>query len=145
MKVKFLKVRVGENFVESDQRVLDQFLANHSVSKVESAFLQQEECWSVILFYEENLAPTTLEQTTVCEPPQFSATDQRLFESLKSWRTGKSKEKNIPPYCIATNSELLSILREKPVKKEQLCGIKGFGKYKVENYGEEILTLLGRC
>ena len=30
----------------------------------------------------------------------------------------------------------------KPIKKEELVDIKGFGKYKIENYGEEIIEIL---
>ena len=45
-------------------------------------------------------------------------------------------------YFIATNQELRSIAKYKPGKKEQLREIKGFGKHKIENYGEEIIEIL---
>ena len=36
----------------------------------------------------------------------------------------------------------MSVAKYKPVKKEELRDIKGFGKHKIENYAEEILEIL---
>ena len=36
----------------------------------------------------------------------------------------------------------MSVAKYKPAKKEELLEIKGFGKHKIENYGEEILEIL---
>ncbi|HQD46212.1 MAG TPA: HRDC domain-containing protein, partial [Kaistella sp.] len=67
-----------------------------------------------------------------------------ILDSLKLWRTEKAKEQNLPVYFIATNNELLSIAKYKPIKKEELLDIKGFGRHKLENYGEEIIGILER-
>ncbi|WP_262487321.1 HRDC domain-containing protein [Chryseobacterium culicis] len=37
---------------------------------------------------------------------------------------------------------MMSVAKYKPAKKEELLEIKGFGKHKIENYGEEILEIL---
>ena len=47
-------------------------------------------------------------------------------------------------YKRQTNNELLSIAKYKPIKKEELLDIKGFGRHKLENYGEEIIEILER-
>jgi ribonuclease D len=60
---------------------------------------------------------------------------------LKYWRSEKAKEQNLPSYFIASNKELMSVAKYKPAKKKN-CDIKGFGKHKIENYGEEILEIL---
>nr|WP_262498045.1 HRDC domain-containing protein [Chryseobacterium sp. MYb7] len=36
---------------------------------------------------------------------------------------------------------MISVAKYKPAKKEELLEIKGFGKHKIENYGEEILEI----
>lgn len=146
MNVKVLKIRVAEPFINSDQQTLDRFLQQHNVIKFESAFVQDEEnYWSVILYYEEN-KPTVNETdsstyTTETEE-ELNADELKILESLKYWRSEKAKDQKLPAYFIATNKELLSIARYRPAKKEELLDIKGFGKHKIENYGEEIIDIL---
>ena len=148
MKVKVLKVRLSDDFIEHDQKVLDRFLGENNVLKFESAFVKDDEgYWSVILYYEE-LKMTVNDSKT----PKYSAENDaelnadeiKILDSLKLWRTEKAKDQNLPVYFIATNKELLSIAKYKPVKKEELLDIKGFGKHKIENYGEEIIEILER-
>lgn len=146
MKVKVLKVRLSDDFIQHDQKVLDRFLGENNVLKFESAFVKDDEgYWSVILYYEE-LKMTVNDSKT----PKYSAENDaelnadeiKILDSLKLWRTEKAKDQNLPVYFIATNKELLSIAKYKPVKKEELLDIKGFGKHKIENYGEEIIEIL---
>ena len=148
MKVKVLKVRLSDDFIEHDQKVLDRFLGENNVLKFESAFVKDDDgYWSVILYYEE-LKMTVNDSKT----PKYSAENDaelnadeiKILDSLKLWRTDKAKNQNLPVYFIATNKELLSIAKYKPVKKEELLDIKGFGKHKIENYGEEIIEILER-
>ena len=75
---------------------------------------------------------------------ELSKDEIAILDSLKLWRTEKAKEQNLPVYFIATNNELLSIAKYKPIKKEELLDIKGFGRHKLENYGEEIIEILER-
>ncbi|MBP6377811.1 MAG: HRDC domain-containing protein [Kaistella sp.] len=146
MKVKVLKIRLSDKFIEQDQTVLDRFLRDNNVIKFESAFVKDEEgYWSVILYYEEQKMSVNDTKT-----PKYSAENDedlnpdeiKILDSLKLWRTEKAKDQNLPVYFIATNKELLSIAKYKPIKKEELRDIKGFGKHKIENYGEEIIEIL---
>ena len=146
MKVKVLKVRLSDDFIQHDQKVLNRFLGENNVLKFESAFVKDDNgYWSVILYYEE-LKMTVNDSKT----PKYSAENDaelnadeiKILDSLKLWRTEKAKNQNLPVYFIATNKELLSIAKYKPVKKEELLDIKGFGKHKIENYGEEIIEIL---
>ena len=146
MKVKVLKIRLSDKFIEQDQTVLDRFLRDNNVIKFESAFVKDEEgYWSVILYYEEQKMSVNDTKT-----PKYSAENNedlnpdeiKILDSLKLWRTEKARDQNLPVYFIATNKELLSIAKYKPIKKEELRDIKGFGKHKIENYGEEIIEIL---
>lgn len=144
MNVKVLKIRIDNEFLKKDQSDLNDFLASHKILKTESAFAPSENCWSVIVYYET-------EHSLVKEPShqKYSATSQELtsdeiliLDALKLWRTEKAKEQKLPSYFIASNNELMSLAKYKPTKKEELLEIKGFGKHKVENYGEDIIELL---
>ena len=145
MKVKIFKIRMDEQFIHSDQKLLDNFLDSNNILKFESAFVKNEEYWSVILYYEE--LKTLVKES---KPEKFSADNEtelssdevKILDSLKLWRSEKAREQSLPVYFIATNKELFSIAKYKPAKKEELLDIKGFGKHKIENYGEEIIGIL---
>jgi len=76
------------------------------------------------------------------ESEELNSDEEKILYALKEWRSDKAKEQNLPTYFIATNKELASVAKYKPAKKEELLDIKGFGKHKIENYGEEILEIL---
>lgn len=149
MNIKVLKVRIADEFLLQDQKMIDDFLNNHEIIKVETAFVHDENFWSVVLYFNEY--KTDVKKNTVkdAKAAKHSADDDTLnsdeveiLEALKLWRSEKAREQNLPSYFIATNKELISVAKYKPAKIEELLDIKGFGKHKIENYGEEILGIL---
>lgn len=145
MKVKIFKIRLSEEFIYSDQKLLDIFLSENNILKYETAFVKEEESyWSVVLYFEEmklRFNESTPEKYEV-EQQELNPDEVKILDSLKLWRSEKAKDQKLPVYCIATNKELFSIAKYKPAKKEELRDIKGFGKHKIENYGKEIIELL---
>lgn len=147
MKVKVFKVRLDQEFLQHDQQMLDEFLGKHQIVKVETAFVNNDNYWSVFLYFDalKTVATTVKESKPAkyaAESEDLSPDEEKILYALKEWRSDKAKEQNLPTYFIATNKELASVARYKPAKKEELLDIKGFGKHKIENYGEEILEIL---
>ncbi len=146
MRLKLFKIRVSDEFIAVDQKSLDKFLAQHNVLKYESAFVKDHDpYWSVILYYEEmNLQVNEVksQKYSADKDEDLNPDEIKILESLKLWRSEKAKDQRLPVYFIATNNELLSIAKYKPLKTEELLDIKGFGKHKIENYGEEIIGIL---
>lgn len=149
MNIKVLKVRISDEFLLQDQKMIDDFLNNHEIIKVETAFVHDESFWSVVLYFNEYKATVNKNVVKDSKTAKYSAEDETLnpdeieiLDALKLWRSEKAKEQNLPSYFIATNKELISVAKYKPAKKEELLDIKGFGKHKIENYGEEILEIL---
>lgn len=146
MNVKILKVRLSDQYIYADQCALDRFLQQNNVLKFESAFVKEEEAyWSVILYYEDlkiTVNESKSQKYSADTNEELNSDELKILESLKLWRSEKAKDQNLPVYFIATNKELLSIAKYKPAKKEELCSIKGFGKHKIENYGEEIIGIV---
>lgn len=149
MQIKILKVRIADEFLLQDQKMIDDFLNNHEIIKVETAFVHDESFWSVVLYFNEYKDVVTKNIVKDSKAVKYSAEDEMLsddeiiiLDALKIWRSEKAKEQNLPSYFIATNKELFSVAKYKPAKKEELLEIKGFGKHKIENYGEEILEIL---
>lgn len=146
MRLKLFKIRVSDEFIAVDQKSLDKFLAQHNVLKYELAFVKDHDpYWSVILYYEEmNLQVNEVksQKYSADKDEDLNPDEIKILESLKLWRSEKAKDQRLPVYFIATNNELLSIAKYKPLKTEELLDIKGFGKHKIENYGEEIIGIL---
>jgi len=149
MNMKVLKVRIADEFLLQDQKMIDDFLNNHEIIKVETAFVHDESFWSVVLYFNEYKNAVAKNVVKDSKALKYSAEDEELnsdeieiLDALKLWRSEKAKEQNLPSYFIATNKELISVAKYKPAKKEELLDIKGFGKHKIENYGEEILEIL---
>jgi superfamily II DNA helicase RecQ len=145
MKTQIFKIRLSDEFIDTDQKALDRFLQQNSVLKYETAFVQEEDSyWSVILYFEEVKVQVSEPQSERYSATQeeLSQNEMKIIDSLKLWRSEKAKEKSLPVYLIATNKELFSLAKYKPAKKEELLDIKGFGKYKIENYGQEIIEIL---
>jgi superfamily II DNA helicase RecQ len=147
MKVKVFKIRLPEDFLYEDQRMLDTFLESHEIIKVETAFVNDENYWSVVLYFDElKITQSIVKESKTskysAEDEPLNSDEEKILEALKYWRSEKAKEQNLPSYFIATNKELISVAKYKPAKKEELLDIKGFGKHKIENYGEEILEIL---
>ncbi len=69
--------------------------------------------------------------------------DKDLLSRLKSWRNALAKSKNVPAYVILPNKALEQIAAEMPTNDSQLLEISGIGQKKLENYGDEILALIG--
>ncbi|MCU7616782.1 HRDC domain-containing protein [Chryseobacterium sp. PBS4-4] len=149
MNIKVLKVRIADEFLLQDQKMIDDFLNNHEIIKVETAFVHDESFWSVVLYFNEYKTIVNKNVVKDSKTAKYSAEDETLnpdeieiLDALKLWRSEKAREQNLPSYFIATNKELISVAKYKPAKIEELLDIKGFGKHKIENYGEEILEIL---
>jgi len=149
MNIKVLKVRIADEFLLQDQKMIDDFLNDHEIIKVETAFVHDESFWSVVLYFNEYKATVNKNVVKDSKTAKYSAEDEtpnpdeiEILDALKLWRSEKAREQNLPSYFIATNKELISVAKYKPAKIEELLDIKGFGKHKIENYGEEILEIL---
>ncbi len=62
-----------------------------------------------------------------------------LFEALRSLRYELSQVENVPPYRIFTQETLYELVEKLPVTLKQLKKIKGIGKARLEQYGEDIV------
>jgi ATP-dependent DNA helicase PIF1 len=71
-----------------------------------------------------------------------SGLDEELLEFLKAWRLKRSREEQIPPYMIAHNITLEAVATLKPVTRQRLLAVPGFGATKVEKYGDDILAIV---
>ena len=61
---------------------------------------------------------------------------------LKSWRADLAKDNKVPAYIIFDDKTLKLLAAKKPSDEDELSVIKGIGKKKLEEYGEEVLAII---
>ena len=72
--------------------------------------------------------------------------NEELYQTLKRWRDLICEDEAIPVFMIATHAMLVDICTCLPSNKRNLLLISGFGKAKVDKYGDEILeTVTDYC
>lgn len=64
------------------------------------------------------------------------------FELLRAWRKATAREEGLPVYALATNAQLAEMASLSNPSKSKLSDISGFGRKKVERYGDDIISLL---
>ena len=68
--------------------------------------------------------------------------NSELYETIKRWRDIQCEEEGLPVYLVATHAGMKDICTYLPKTKRDLLLINGFGKAKVDKYGEEITTMV---
>lgn len=71
-----------------------------------------------------------------------TATNLNLLGILKEWRKEKAKANGVPAYVILHDTSLTEIVTSMPTELKQLANITGFGKVKIDRFGQEIIQLV---
>ena len=67
-----------------------------------------------------------------------------LYDALKRWRDMVCEETGMPIYMVANQATLKEIATYLPLTKKDLLQISGFGKAKVDKYGDDIFDSICR-
>jgi len=65
-----------------------------------------------------------------------------LYAIIKNWRDNLASDNNVPVYIVLPQKSLLELLEKLPSTPAELESVKGIGKIKVRQYGEEILAMI---
>ena len=65
-----------------------------------------------------------------------------LFETLNRWRDMVCEETGMAIYMVANQQSLIELASYLPLNKKDLGKISGFGKAKVEKYGDDLLEVI---
>ena len=69
-------------------------------------------------------------------------TEQKLWDKLRAFRREIAQKQGVPAYLIFHDATLRDLVEEMPQTHAELRCIHGFGKAKLKNYGQDILTIL---
>ena len=88
------------------------------------------------------LAGAAQRKTGRCDtcPPTY---DEATFERLRTWRLAVSREASVPAYVVFTDATLTAIAEAEPADQGALAMISGVGVRKLEQYGADVLAILG--
>ncbi|WP_312876240.1 NERD domain-containing protein [Paenibacillus alginolyticus] len=67
--------------------------------------------------------------------------EEMLREELTTYRLQTSREEQIKAYYIFNNAEMEELIAKYPKTEKDLLEVKGFGKAKMEKYGNSILSI----
>ncbi len=65
-----------------------------------------------------------------------------LYALLKTWRDAKATELGLPHYMVLSLKSMRALSNQAPADMDQLKTVHGFGRKKLENFGEELLELI---
>ncbi len=89
-----------------------------------------------------DIAPVSARPARRVEDTSGVIKHQGLFDLLKEWRNSKAREKGQPHYMIMHQKTLVTIANTVPQSIGDLKKVKGMGKKKTEQYGEELLEII---
>jgi ATP-dependent DNA helicase RecQ len=72
-----------------------------------------------------------------------SRSRQACLLKLRDWRGQKARAADVPPFLILSDATLRLLAEQQPHALEQLPQIKGLGPKKIEQFGQELLAILG--
>ncbi|GAB3081529.1 ATP-dependent DNA helicase UvrD2 [Intrasporangium mesophilum] len=73
-------------------------------------------------------------------PPTY---DTATFDRLRAWRLAVAREASVPAYVVFTDATLTAIAEAGPRDESALAAISGVGARKLEQYGGDVLALIG--
>jgi hypothetical protein len=65
-----------------------------------------------------------------------------LYRTIKAWRDNLATENNVPVYIVLPQKVLTELANKLPSNFSELESIKGIGKTKVKQYGNELLVMI---
>ena len=125
MKLRIFTFRFTAASAGFDDTPLREFLADKEVVEYSEHFFEHERTpyLTVVAAY-RYLAPDEKRAFRRRESPeQDLAPEERvLFDALRAWRAARAQAEGIPPYMIASNRQLVRIVRLKAGTKADQIG-----------------------
>ena len=155
--LKIVTLPFNERMEEFEQGKLERVLGNVQIVKYQAELVKMEGkyYWTAFVEYEkadkfnknsgkDNFSQDIKEfkDANLNYMEYLTEDEMELYKILKEWRAGEAQLLGYPPYIIASNQLLANIAKTNPKNMEELSQLKGMGKRKIRDYGEEILLIL---
>lgn len=90
------------------------------------------------------LRPLKRDKTAIEKPKDEwlrTEREERIWQALRQWRSGKAKAEEVPAYVICGDKTLRDIVEKMPQTVAELHDIYGLGEAKIQKFGLEILEI----
>jgi hypothetical protein len=126
--------------------IINEYLHQLALALYSSIYYLQycKEPFSVTTFLQHKLKYAQPKVNITCyasgkKETHTDVANTELYNTLKRWRDMKVEEERVVIYMVANQATLKEIATYLPLTKKDLLQISGFGKAKVEKYGDEII------
>ena len=146
--LKIVTLPFDDKMEEFEQEKLEKVLKDVQIVKYQAELVKIEGKYYWTAFVEcsgkDNFTQDVKEfkETNKNYMEYLTEDEMELYKILKEWRAGEAQLLGYPPYIIASNQLLANIAKTNPKNIEELSQLKGMGKRKIRDYGEEILLIL---
>ena len=143
MNIKVFNIRLSKEHCQNDQSKMNEFLDTVEVKLTSTNFVTTgtSDYWSAVVFFQPKGSNKEKPESKLSEeellPDELSA-----FKALKSWRNDLAVKLDWSAFRICHNSHLIAIVKSKPLTLDDLENVSGFGKTRVEKYGDDIMSVL---
>lgn len=112
MRCRHFTLRRSPRHAQEDAAQLNAFLQQVSVYNVQTSS-DQAGCWSVLVFYEEQLEATGAAErgAAQAEAPALDDAERRMLARLRIWRQRRARETCRPPELLVDDAALAMIAR----------------------------------
>ncbi|MBL7774376.1 MAG: HRDC domain-containing protein [Saprospiraceae bacterium] len=146
MPVRIFTIPFDEETQTFHDDLVTQFCVNKRVHKIETMFFTRnhQPFWTVAIQYGQILSDEKNIRVNGTPAPEQLLDEQQkaLLLRMKEWRKGMADTAGLPVYMIATNAQFVSIIQQKCATLESLKLVKGFGKTKMEKYGQALTDMV---
>ncbi len=124
-----------------DDGLLTDFLRGKQVLRMDRQFFQQngQSYWTVFVEYSPLLDDQPLSGK---DAEQLNDNERKLMEELRAWRKETAEQLGLPAYVVATNRQLMDLVKQAPSSRQALGNVRGFGKKKLQQHSEAILRII---
>ena len=137
----FFTLPLDSNLKGFDTKDVSAFSEAHFIKKIQSEFfiLNGVPYWTICIEYEGS-------QNDSHKPQDLPIPEgkEEMYQMLKEWRRTQAGILGFPVYIVCTNQQLHDILLKVPQTKETLSQIQGFGKKKIDQFGNQILEITAK-
>jgi len=150
MRIKVFTLKINEASGDFDDESMQEFLADKEVVDCENHFFIHERTpyLALIISYrdvatDERKKKTMSARSERKDPREdLDDTEKKVFDALRLWRATRSRQNGVPPYIVASNSQLAKFVKLRADTKAALMKADGFGEVKAEQYGQEIIKII---
>lgn len=146
--------KFADIYFDSDNKEAKKDIAE-AIEKFELVLMQKINCLAKTIdgfetiTYLKTLANTELDfkpnlnrKTVYLKEGNEDISNKELYADLNAWRKSVSEDSGLPVYMILPQKTIKQLVEKIPANLKQLSKIKGFGKVKLNQFGEEILEII---